>query len=538
MTKNIDNYYSSDFISHLYEFGMSTEEIKESLFDSLSTYFLNKQNFKKYSFSELVNTWQLYLSVYKEFPEFLTSLEETLNIFNEAKKTNYTATINAYTVWLPEISHGISRLWSLINYQHDLSKLSLDDFVEISIDTIGKLIEGVIKNFVSLLLHLNRIKRGKNTIAEDIRNRDLGECIDELINTSNLESILVISPYNIRLNQWRNIAYHHNIKVIENNIFISYLQKNKREEITLSRTELLLIVKKVVLTFKLMRLAENIFSFDNQDSILEALDNSNSNNYIKVRNESREIDFIGKLSIQGFKVLGLQTNKENSLLTITDIQMYCDYKERAINASQFLYHLWLYSNSSNLIVEYLTHTGEVYLRSKISSNLFTNVHTNNELANVLENTEFTFSKKVWQTDNPFENLKISKRQKKIHDYFLSQYEEKISLDEFIKQFTLTVFCNYLALRSEDFDENEVSLSIANDGVVLIAEGDKGSVILLSRAPIKEPEVKKIVSKSIKAIIKSFVKAKLQKDIVDEAIYLNDFYCKKSYIKTQLKHIET
>ncbi|WDE11857.1 hypothetical protein [Thalassomonas haliotis] len=122
----------------------------------------------------------------------------------------------------------------------------------------------------------------------------------------------------------------------------------------------------------------------------------------------------------------------------------------------------------------------------------------------------------------------------MHDYFLSQYEEKISLDEFIRQFTLTVFCNYLALRSEGFGENEISLNITNDGVVSIAKGRKGSAILLSSAPIKEPEVKKIVSKSINAIIKSFVKAKLQKDIVDGAIYLNKFYCKKSFIKAQLK----
>ncbi|WDE11852.1 hypothetical protein [Thalassomonas haliotis] len=86
MKKNIENYYNSNFLSYFYECGMSPEEIKESLFDSLSTYFLDKQNFKKYAFSELVNTWQMYLSVYKEFPEFLTSLEEVLNIFNEARK--------------------------------------------------------------------------------------------------------------------------------------------------------------------------------------------------------------------------------------------------------------------------------------------------------------------------------------------------------------------------------------------------------------------------------------------------------------------
>ncbi|WDE05433.1 hypothetical protein SG34_000320 [Thalassomonas viridans] len=533
MTKNIENYYKSNFLSHFYDCGMSPEEIKESLFDSLSTYFLDKQNFKKYAFSELINTWQMYLSVYKEFPEFLTSLEEILNIFNEAKKANHIATLNAYVEWLPEISHGISRLWSLLNYQHDLSKLSLDDFVEISMDTIGKMIEGVIKNFVFLLIHLNRIKRGKNAIAGDIKNRDLGECIDELINTSNLDSILVITPHNIRLNQWRNIAYHHNIKVIENNIYISYLQKNQREEINLSRTELFLIVKKVVLSFTLMRLSENIFSFNNQDSIHKVLDSSNSN-HIKVRNESREVDFIGKLSSQGFKVIDLQTDKEDSLLKVTDMQLYSDYEARAIHASQFLYQLWLYTNSSSLIIEYLTHTGEVYLRSKISSVFFTKVNTNNELVDALENTEFTLSKKRWQTENPFKSLKISKRQKKMHDYFLSQYEEKISLNEFIKQFTLTVFCNYLALRSEGFGENEISLNITDDGVVSIAKGSKGSVILLSQAPIKEPEVKKIVSKSINAIIKSFIKAKLQKDIVDSAIYLNKFYCKKSFIKAQLK----
>ena len=123
---------------------------------------------------------------------------------------------------MPEITQSISRFWSLHNNQKKIDSLCLEDFVEESLHMIGKTIEGLSKSFIKLLLQINRIKRNKPYSFSEINKKDLGVVIDELINTTELSELLIIQPYGIRLNQWSNIAYHHNSKIINNEIIFSY----------------------------------------------------------------------------------------------------------------------------------------------------------------------------------------------------------------------------------------------------------------------------------------------------------------------------
>ncbi|RYM33299.1 hypothetical protein ERX46_10160 [Brumimicrobium glaciale] len=489
--RKIEHFDEASPLSLFYEFGLHPNEIKESIIDTFSPYFENKQNLERYAVSDFVNNWLSYLSVYRDSPDSLRFIKSILDIFNGAKKVNLNQTIEAYAFWFPEISQSISRFWSLNNSQVNLNELCIEDFLEEAMNMIGQTIEGLTKVFFKLLLQLNRIKRGKSFDVNEIKSKDLGEAIEELINTSDLKELLIIEPHAIRLNQWRNIAYHHNTKIVNKEIICSFKKKEQIFEFKITRDELIDSLKRISLSFKLIRIAESIFCFDNLNDVqlqVSKIDKST----INIREEAKLLDFYSAIGSQGFKIIDLEVCEDNSILKLQDMQPYSDFSKRGIHTSQFLYNLWIYSNSSSLVIEYHLPNGEKFLASEISSDNFKNHAKTNSLSELLKEVKFTPFIIDYQNKNPFESLALTKELNKYKSDFRSQRGEKICLKEFIKQFTLSVFSNYLVLRSEDFSENDISINIGNDGSMAIGDNKNGKIVLHVPAMIREKNIQKLI----------------------------------------------
>jgi len=86
---------------------------------------------------------------------------------------------------------------------------------------IGDLTEGLIKPYLKVLLRQIKIGDGIEGLVENINTLDLGQIVNELIQ-NDYTDLLVPAPWNIRLNQWRNIAYHHSAKIVDNKIVCWY----------------------------------------------------------------------------------------------------------------------------------------------------------------------------------------------------------------------------------------------------------------------------------------------------------------------------
>ncbi len=359
----IADFEQSNPLPLFYEFGMSPDELKSEIIDCFSKYFQNEERLKKFATSDLVNNWLSYILVERDSPESIKNIEGILEIFNGAKSINQKETIEAYSSWLPEVSQGISRFWSLYNNQVDIKNLCIEDYLEEYLRVIGHTIEGILKPFIKLLLHLNRIRRKKEVVISEIKSKDLGVAIDELINTTNLDSLFIISKKSIRLNQWRNIAYHHNSKIVDGEIICWYKKNGLINEFKISRNELFSSLMEILLSFKLIRISETIFCFDNIDEIQESR-NSVDKESINIREEARLLDFKSSLSLQGFKIQKLKTKNDSSILKLIDMQEYGNFQKRAIHSSQFLYNLWLYTKSKKLTIEYYTFNGNKFLYQK------------------------------------------------------------------------------------------------------------------------------------------------------------------------------
>lgn len=530
--KNLKYYDVVSPISHFYDFGLTPDDIKESIIHSFSLYFTNQDNLKKHAISDLTSNWLAYLSVYKENPDDLRFIDNLLLIFNGAKEQDIDKTIESYAQWMPEFTQSLSRFWSLHNNQVRLDNLCIEDFLAESMHIIGQTIEGLSKPFIKLLLQLNRIKRNKDYSYSDINSKDLGVAIDELINTSELSELLIIQPNDIRLNQWRNIAYHHNSKIVDKKIICWYNKSGETKEFNISRVELTQVVKNVLLIFKLIRISENIFAFDNLEKVKSEL-NKIDNTLINIRDDAKLLDIYSMLESQGFKTIELTTSEKKSKLVVQDLEPYGDFAKRGIHSSQFLYELWLYSESEHLTVEYHLFNGNKFLTSKIDNINFAKANESTQLSELLKNIKFTPHIIDCQNSNPIDEVQIPKELINIKSEYCSQLGDKISLVEFAYQFTLSVFCNFLALKSEGFEKNDIIINVGSDGSMVIGEKDNKPIIFHVPAIIQNKALQKYILDLIKKTIELYDNGKLKLEIVESSKDKNRFFFKKYQIRERL-----
>lgn len=519
-------------LSVFYEFGLSPDEIKNEIINCFSFYFQNKEILEEQAIPLLTNNWLSYITIYRDTPDSLKQIEIVLDIFNDAKKADKDSTIRAYNLWFTDISQSISRFWSLYKHQQDVKEMCNEDFTEESLRMIGSAIEGLSKPFLKLLLHLNRIKRNKPYDFADIQSKDLGIVIDELINTTSLDSILTIDPNGIRLNQWRNIAYHHNSKVIDSKITLSYKNNGEPVDFEITRDQLYKTTKNVFLTFKLIRIAETIFCVDNMESIQQTRNKSDEES-INIRQEAKLLNFHAALGSQGFKIGDFNYDKDCAMLDIKDMMDYPDFSKRAIHSSQFLYQFWIFTQSKRLIVNYFIPTGEKFLTAEIEADEFDNsTEREGSISELLKNVQFTFvTIDFAQNIDPFEEWKLSQEIIDSSGQFFSQLGEPISTKEFAKQFLLSVFTNYLACISEGL--SGIKINIGGDGAMVRTENQVKNIILHQPAIIRNKELQLELIGLFGRLVDLYEKGELVKDIVDQAKLNNKYYFKKGLIKEQL-----
>lgn len=526
--EKLKNFNQSNLSKTLYEFGITPESMKDLIIEQFYDYFENKEQLNKKTIENLTTIWFSYLSIQKEFKSSLIYISHILEIYNSAKNNNCKDTYNAYAQWFPEFSQSTTRFWSIYFGQKKFDELSNEDYLSEIIQLIGQSIEGVAKPFLQFTLCLNRIKRNKNINITEIKNKDLGVIIDELISTSELSNILVIN--NLRLNQWRNIAYHHNTKIVNSKMYYYIKRNNTIEDFEISRSELKCIVKKIQNIFKIIRIAETIFFVDNQEGIQKEINDSDTTQ-VNLRKEAELLNFYNTINSQGFNVTDLEYDQNVATLKLVDLERYSDIIKKAIHSSQFLYNLWILTSSKKLKVDYYLFKGDKFFSSEISSKDFEKSSLENiPFYELMKGVKFTYlNKAIKQNINPFENLKLSDEINETIQQFYSQKGKKITIIEFIRQFTLSVFCNYLALEAEGF--TYIKINIGSDGSMTIAK-TPFSIVLFVSAKIKNKALQKLITEILNNTIKCYESNLLELSIVNEAKENNNYYDKITHIKDQ------
>ena len=329
------------------ESGLTPQEVKAAVIELLEPYFEHREILEEFALKVLLpetvtvsrllgDTWAL------------DKLEQCLASHRSAKAANVQASLEACADWTRPTYAGLSVFWSQLHIERDKDTLDLEEFTHECLQNIGSLIEGPTKPYLKELLHQIRISRSEPVAFEQLEASTLGDTVDELIRKTTFGDLFAPPPWNIRLNQWRNIAQHLSTEINGNEIICRYGNPPKIREARISRNGLLHVARTLGQVFIVLKLSKTIYFLDNFSEI-EALGLIPQN--IPSRPEMLVMNFALAIASQGFELIDFQWNDNESLAVIRDVSEVHP-NQRRLHASQFAFLLWQHTQSPRVTVEY------------------------------------------------------------------------------------------------------------------------------------------------------------------------------------------
>jgi hypothetical protein len=328
------------------EAGIKPEEIKRAIIELLEPYFDNRQTLEKAAMDCLVSDSVLLVRIRRD-KFFFDKFEKCLATYRSAKSKNRENCFKSCAFFLNEIAESETKFWSVTNLEIDKYELELEDALHECLKNIGEIIEGLTKPFLKALLCQTRIDCGVSESGSNVKVLDLGQIVTELVKRSSCAELFAPPPWNISLNQWRNIAYHHSARVKNEKVVCWYGREHIIKQIELSRDEMVEVVRKIVNVHCVLKLAHTLFFVDNVEDIMKLTAFPEKG----PREESELLSLTAGLASQGFEVVEVKKTIGEAKLIIRDVSDL-DMDKRRAHASQFLFPLWLVTRSRKLTIEY------------------------------------------------------------------------------------------------------------------------------------------------------------------------------------------
>lgn len=337
-----------------YENGYAADDIKASVMETLIEEFQNTEMLERYGI-DLLAVEAVNITKIRSIDWASELYDRCIGIRQDYLVMNSGECAETCAYWEEHIGKALSLYWNAVRFEQEKSNLPLDEFAYELFRNIGALIEGTLQVYLKELLHLAQRLRGEPTSFSDIQSLDLGAAVRLVGEKANISTFLTLSPWNVPLNQWRNIAQHYSMDSSGSTIVCQYGSR-LQHSISLQRSELLDIARDLVQLFATVRTAQTIFTLDHADILI-----SHCKGF-----ERREKDLLFQFAVgaasQGFEVIDLEVSEEKARALMIDVTEQ-DQTVRSIHASQFVYNLWVATKSSQLIIEYRTKSGDYSLKT-------------------------------------------------------------------------------------------------------------------------------------------------------------------------------
>ncbi len=352
--KNIVDRYITEkdekgIIAQFYELGLTQKEIEVFIVEKHDPYLKNKS-------IPRIQVY-VYMSQYIDslihilFNEETKSLfEKCLEVYWKAKEKDPILCYKSYQYWQEDILQATSKLVSMINNDPDRSDMNLHDFAEDVFTKIGKIIEKIIQPHLRTLLYLEKVINNEIPTALELNKLTLGNIVDELLKFKIFDNLLIPSSWNIKLNQWRNIANHDIYSVVGNKIIGKYGRPPNEKEIELFQPELWMLFLNVNELFSILRLSHSLFFLDNMEEIKPYWDNK------QLRQESSLLDLITVYDMFGFSIKDYTIGDNSVKLVVKDLTKK-DSDKRLNELLTLIYPTWYKTHKRLIKIEYHDYNG-------------------------------------------------------------------------------------------------------------------------------------------------------------------------------------
>jgi hypothetical protein len=217
--------------------------------------------------------------------------------YQKAEAADSAACYEACRHWEQKIQDGLAEYWSALRLNIDLPKLNINDFKFETFRIIGLLIEAVMQPALRELLFQTRLAVGRKVAEDDIDRADLGAVIEELARASSYTAFLAPAPWNVMLNQWRNMAHHFSTRVQGGRIVGVYGKGKNKKKLELSRDELFTAVKTIHSISRALKTARTMFILNRIDQIGFEL------NTLQLRDDVKLLHLESAFAVQGFELV-------------------------------------------------------------------------------------------------------------------------------------------------------------------------------------------------------------------------------------------
>lgn len=350
--------------------GYSPDDIKEAVVKVLQPFFTHKDVLNNYACdSQILSAFEFFVRYYKE-SEFSQGIKEVTDCYKNVN-ANYTQEswniiLSTYAVMVEDEN----KMWSIRN-----SKLNLqeDDSYEKMVQIfqrIGNVLEVSVKHNVQELYALIYLQHKGRVDYEKIRKQDFGVIISNILDKEMLKSVLRIEPCEMKLSDWRNIAYHHTYALDNDGYINCTYGKGNLNNIKMSMLELESYLHKIIRASNVLNIARCIFIFDFIDNIPkdQPLEDASIRQAIK-----REQFRISLLS-QEFKLGNVFLNENEVEIDMHDLNLNADQKGRIVHCSQLLLNTWNIWKRKLICINYIANNGRkvccVYVDGKICKAIY------------------------------------------------------------------------------------------------------------------------------------------------------------------------
>lgn len=342
----------SDYLSML-EQGASPADVKQSIISILAPYFENGHILDELAIVVLAID-AVSVSKFQNDKWALDMFSNVLKVYRKALAINKKHCLDTGARWQEKIVHGTSEYVSSFLLEVDKEELPLQEFRYEVFRNIGGNIEASIQPLLRELLIQVRVGRGKTNPDAGVDTMDLGLVVGELFDTSGYPELFAPPPWNIRLNQWRNMAQHHKTRVEKQEIIGTYGLGSNEREVRFTRDELFNALMKIHSILAVMKTARSIFYTDNIKEMRLRVTKTD------LRPEHLMFHMAVSLATQGYELQEFSQDEDSVKAILVDVTE-SPTRSRLAHFSQFVFPIWQFFPSKIISTQLFDKNGILLL---------------------------------------------------------------------------------------------------------------------------------------------------------------------------------
>lgn len=361
-----------EMISDCYEQGYSTQQIKDMVISKLTPLFSNKDNAEKYwTTAEMLSVFE-FIMRYHHDETFMQFLQEVLTTYRVALERNSENVMQIFCDSLFDFSQKENMMWTV---RENVKQVNSDDYDESVIrylKHIGDTLEIGTKHIIAELYAIVLIADGKTPDYEKIQRFDFGVNVQNILAQGKFQGMLLTDPINIKLSDWRNIAYHHTYRIIDKDTIVCTYGK-KQQTFSISFDELLQYTYQIVKASNILNIARSILVYDYDEKIADYR-SAHGHTPVRFRPSILEENLRTSMMSMGFYLSKVEVNDNTAVAVITDLRNNGGLGRdeqiiRHIHASQFLYHLWNTYRKKEVCINYYSASGRFIFSCSVAGSV-------------------------------------------------------------------------------------------------------------------------------------------------------------------------